>query len=106
MTQGNKLALLCLVLAYAIGVSVYAGSTFPMGGTPVAGSASLIKFFAGYTFATLLASSLGFTVLVAALDVLTKRRPQPLSALIFALAVFVTIEGLMQLAFVHYWQIR
>ncbi|MBL9096999.1 MAG: hypothetical protein JNK07_08740 [Alphaproteobacteria bacterium] len=85
-------------LVYAAGVTVCVAlsTTSAMSGGGIApGDATYMVFaFAGITFFWIVCSAVGFVLLAGLLDVLTERRPQPLSALSIALAGFATFEAL------------
>lgn len=97
---GDRWLVLVAALVYAVGVTVYLGLS-TIGATSSAGvppgDATYMVFvfaFAGITFLQILGSAIGFVLLAALLDLLTERRPQPLSALSIALAGFATFEVL------------
>lgn len=95
---GDRWLTLVAALVYAAGVAVYLGlsTTGAMSRTGIApGDATYMVFaFAGITFLWILGSAVGFVLLAGLLDILTERRPQPLSALSIALAGFASFEVL------------
>lgn len=95
---GDRWLLLMAALVYAAGVTVYVAlsTTDAMSLTGIApGDATHMVFaFAGITFLSILGSAVGFVLFACLLDIMTERRPQPLSALSIALAGFATFEVL------------
>jgi hypothetical protein len=101
--RGKRWLLLGYALTYAAGASAYTAlsTQFVVVGKTATSDAMFLGFAAAFQFVLILGCALGFVLLAGILDILTARRPQPLSALSLGLAVFVTIELLIQVLFLN-----
>jgi len=91
--NSKKWILFGYALTYTLGVAAYVA----LSSSAMLGSVGLM--FAITDFLWTLALAIGFVLLVGILDILTERRPQPLSALSLGLAVFVTLQLTTQIFF-------
>jgi hypothetical protein len=96
MSLGKKWIALAFMIAYALSVSAYSAWSSPFA-IAHSDAATAFLLIAGLSMWGIWAPTFGFILLVGLLDIFTERRPQPLSALILALAVFATIEGATQI---------
>lgn len=109
-SPGDKWLLLAATLVYAAGVSTYVAlsTTSAMRdiGSAIVPGGPFDFLYAGFTLFWILGSAIGFMLLAGLLDILTERRPQPLSALNIALAGFATFELLkvpLLMIALHIW---
>jgi hypothetical protein len=110
--RGDRWRLLIAMLVYAGVASAYptlstSATARALGLAVVPGSAQDFVFI-GVTFASIVASAIGFMLLAALLDIWTGRQPQPLAAMNLGLPAAATFElikpSLLILAFqVWFW---
>ena len=95
MSSGRLWGIFSLALVYAAGVSLYVAAG-TVGTKTAAPSATVIAVF---MFGWLLAGGVVFALMVALLDLLTRRNQQFFAALALGLTISATFEAVTEIAF-------